>query len=135
MLAPDVADRWLYATLTAVPLIAAAGVHNTIASQPTSRYVVFQQQSGTRRRGVGNATLWHDLIYLVKVVEQATSYSGSAALREAIHDTLQGKQMTTPDGTIVACVSETEVRYVEVENGIQYRHAGETWRMYVQGTG
>ncbi len=130
MLAIDATEQWLYATLMANPTIAAAGVHNTIVSGNNLRAVVFQFQGGTRQRGVGNATVWDDLVYLVKTIEQAGSYTTCAAIRQAIVTTLEGARGVMVNGTVFACVSEAHVRYTEVDDGVQYRHAGQTWRIY-----
>lgn len=128
----DTAEQWVYQILTANPTIAAAGVYNALADSSADRYVVFQFQGGTRLKVIGNVDVWSDLVYLVKVVDKSTSYSTSTALRAAITTTLDGAGGTTPDGTVFACIRENPIRYTEVSNGVQYKHAGDTWRLFVR---
>jgi hypothetical protein len=137
-LEPDIAETFLYSTLRALPALAGIGIHNTIVT-PTianpggDRVVIFQFQGGNRRTGIGNVDQWSDLVYLVKVIDKTTSYTTSKPIRAAIGAALESARATTADGTVIACMSDTPIRYVEIHNGVQYRHVGTTWRLYVQG--
>lgn len=128
----DTAEQWLYQTLNANATIAAAGVYNAVAGGSTDRYVVFQFQGGSRYKVVGNIDVWSDLVYLVKVVDKSTSYTTSKSLREAITTALDGARGTTPDGTVFGCSRETPIRYTEISNGVQYKHAGDLYRIYAR---
>ena len=128
----DTAEQWLYQTLTANATIAAAGVYNAVAGGTTTRYVVFQFQGGSRYKVIGNVDVWSDLVYLIKVVDKSTTYNTSKPLRAAITSALDGASGTTVDGVVFACIREAPIRYVEVSNGVEYRHSGDLWRIYAR---
>lgn len=130
------ADKWIYATLSAdatlLPLIGGR-VYDTLAAAGTALpYVVFSYQGGYDVRGNGPIRVLHSGLYLVKAIGQGTSFATLAPIAARIDALLHAKHGVNTDGDAWA-VREQPFKYLEIDNGVQYRHLGGLYRVWVQG--
>ncbi len=132
--ANEVAETWLYARLTADPVIAAAGVYSEVPPEGTALpYVIFQAQfQGADMSVVGGTRLWTDQLYHVKVVIEGGSYAPASDLAARIDTQLHKQSGAAAGGRVVSCIREQTVSFPTREHGVEYRHRGGTYRLQVQ---
>lgn len=107
--------------------------HNGVAPEGTqSPYGIFAYHAGHDVRGVGPARIMSSTVYQVKIVATRENYANQRLAASRIDALLQAASGTTAAGRILACVRESEVNYKEVSNGVEYRHLGGLYRIYVQ---
>lgn len=141
-IAPDAAERWLFGTLngdaTLRTAIGASGstqfVFEGVQPQDSdlTRAVVFQFMSGDPVQVVGADTIFANLLYLVKVVEQGEDYQAFKAATSRIYALLHKQSGSNADGEVWGCLLEDYFRSPDplVERGISYRQAGGIYRIY-----
>ena len=148
---PVAADQWIYSALKAdsalTALIGGASsprIYNELAPQgngtttaPVYPYVIYQMQSAIDVMWVGPRRVWSNMLYLVKGIQETSSYGGSLlTIVERIDEVLHAKPdpggpaATNAYGVIWACVGEQPFRLPEVVNGRNFRHFGRIYRIY-----
>jgi len=132
-------EQWLVARLKAdATLNTAVGgrVYGYVAPAGTAfPYVLFFLSGGHDVIGVGPARIMVDAVYTVKAVGQAGSPATLAPIVDRIDAVLHGSTggVAGGDGLVLAAMRETPVTYVEVADGMQYRHVGAMFRIWSQG--
>ena len=136
------ADQWIYSTLkadsTLTALIGGATsprIYNEQAPQTGTVFpcVIYQMQSAVDLMWVGPRRVWSDMLYLVRAVQETSSYGGSILtiaerIDETLHATPNGD--TNSYGVIWTCVGEQPFRLPEVRDGRNFRHFGRIYRIY-----
>lgn len=127
------ADEWLYATLSGdATLIAAVGtrIYGHVApNSATFPLIIFAPVDNPTDLMVVNAKrVWSDGTWQVKVVSETQSLAGLEAIADRI-DTLLHRQSGSG---VVACVRQGPLSYIEIVDGVQYRHLGGLYRIQVQ---
>lgn len=130
------AEQWLYTVLsgdTTLSSLVGGRIYSYLAPQDAVLpFVVYSHQAGHDVRGVGPTRIMTSLVYQVKAVGQGGSFQPLKAIADRLDVLLQGASGSVVDGTVLMCVREQPVEYVEVENGVQYRHLGGLWRIIAQ---
>ncbi len=130
------ADKWLYATLSAdatlIPLIAGRVYDGIAPSGTTLPYVVFNYQGGYDVRGNGPIRVMVSGVYLVKAVGQGSSFASLWPIVSRIDTLLHAQHGANADGEAWAA-REQPFKYLEIDEGVQYRHLGGLYRVWVQG--
>ena len=99
----------------------------------TFPYVVFQLQAPSQDvRGVGPVRVMSDLLYAVKVIGKDQAFSALEAAANRITSVLHAASGAVTGGTVVACVREYPLSYLEIDSGVIYRHLGGIFRVYAQ---
>jgi hypothetical protein len=133
LLEPYRADQVIQTALAAAPALAGGRIYQGVAPQGAAQpFVVFQMLAGTDLMEVGAARVWANLLYLVKVTGQGSSFAALAAIADAIDTRLHKASGVTADGRVLACVREEPHTMTEITDGQQWRHAGGQFRLYVQ---
>lgn len=135
----QVAETWLYATLTAGTALTAlladgtAGIHSEIIPQGAALpALVFFSNFATDVNAVGPVRIQTQLEYVVKAVDKAEGY-GTVNAIDAQADALLQAAIGAPAGGFVwGCMRVQPLRFMELDNGAQYRHAGGIYRLYAQ---
>lgn len=129
-------DQWLYERLSGDSTLSGlvgGRIYSYLAPQDAALpFVVFSHQAGHDVRGVGPARIMTSLVYQVKAVGQGHSFQQLKAIADRLDALLQGASGSVVDGTVLMCVREQPVEYVETDDGIQYRHLGGMWRIIAQ---
>lgn len=108
------------------------GVYRQIAPQGSVEpYVVFQQQAGTDSYTF-TARDARSLVYLVKAVDRGPSGSRAAQLAERVESLLGDAPLTVTGWQNLRLRRESDVEYVEVDNGVIYQHYGALYRVDVR---
>jgi hypothetical protein len=133
----DVVDPWIFTTLKNDSVINAAvggRISNGAALGPQATpYITFDMTSA-RDITTHNGVIVHvDCIYQVKVIGQGGSYGPIAPTARRMHELLHIGSVTTPKGSL-SCLRERTVRYVELDDNVQYRHLGGYYRILVHST-
>jgi hypothetical protein len=128
------ADKWLYTVLSGdaqlVGLINGR-VFDTLAPESAAfPYVVFQYQGGHDVRGNGPTRVMTNSLYLVKAVGRGGSYASLWPIANRLDELLHAQHGANADGQAWA-VREQPFKLLEVDNGVQYRHLGGLYRIYV----
>jgi hypothetical protein len=133
----DIIDPWLYSTLHGDGVLnTAVGGRfvNTLSSgKVATPYVVFSATSTRAVRGVGGVLLDTDSLYEIKAVTNEPGFTQASALAARIKGLIEtinrSITISTPFPASVTCFWETEIRYPEVTEGVQYRHLGGLYRI------
>lgn len=130
---PMIGDTWLFERLTSDPVLAAAGVFADLAPRDREPpYVVFSLLSATDVNGLGARRIMANALYTVRAVAVGESYPDDLARR--IDAALHGQRGTAADGQVLGCVREQALRYTALNDGIQERHLGGIYRLFIQHT-
>lgn len=130
------ADAWVYATLAAdatlIALIGGATPRIYRAMKPESAAfpcVVFDYMPGGRDvRGVGTTNIMVDGYWLIKALDRNQSAATAETIADRIHTLLHGQR----SGSVLACVRDEPLSYVEFVDGAHYQHVGGVYRIIVQ---
>lgn len=137
MIENTLVETWLYGKLsTDATLVAQVGtrIYSYVApTTATTPYVVFSAQSpGFDVMGVGTARVMLNCLYQVKVVVQDASFSTAKTAANRIDVLLHGTMGYPSGGEVLGCVREGPLAYAEITDGIEYRHLGGLYRIWVQ---
>jgi hypothetical protein len=130
-----VADQFIYEKLAAdAALTAIVGSRIYGDSVPQGAqypYILFQFLSAVDRRTVGPNRLLTNMLYIVQVVDAATSYGGDMSTVAArIDAVLHASSGTTASGQAFACVREEQFRLVErLADKTEIRRLGGRYRI------
>ena len=135
----EVAESWLFATLRAnaglTALLAAgtAGIYSEIIPQAASLpAVVFFVNYASDLNTAGPARIQTTLEYVVKAVTKAEGYGVANAIDAQLDARLQAGSGAPSGGFVWGCMRIQPLRFMELDNGVQYRHAGGIYRLYAQ---
>lgn len=112
-------------------VLGVTGVYRILAPQGSVEpYVVFQQQAGVDSYTF-NAREGRSLVYLVKVVDRSPSGLRAAQAAERIDALLTDKALSLSGYSNLRLRKESDIEYVEGDNGIAYQHYGALYRVDV----
>lgn len=121
----------LTATRAITTLISRRVYHAIAPDEAGYPLVIFHKQSGTPVDTFGERA-WINQVWLVKAVDRASSSTAAEDTQAAIIDTLTDDTLTVAGGTIFDLRYLSDIDYIEVENGVQYRHHGALFRVVVR---
>lgn len=134
-----IADEWLVAILSADATISAAvgaRIYSEMAPEDAIFPCIIFSMRPTARdvMGVGPNRIMAHLVYSIQAVGQYESYSPLQAIADRIDVLLHGAKgnVASGAGSVLGCVRDGELRYPEVEDGVQYRHLGGLYRIMAQ---
>lgn len=85
--------------------------------------------------GVGAAIIWTQLDYDITAIARGQSYEAIASAAARIHTLLHDQAGSVTGGAVRGCYRLQPIAYPELTTGgIQFRHLGGTYRLYVQVT-
>lgn len=133
---PDIAESWLYQTLTNDAVLAAAaigGVHNTAPPQNARRpYIVFQHQAGRDNLTGRQSRTGTTLTYLVRGIADGATMTALSVIAARIDELLNAQAVVTNDGRI-SSVRRGTYSFVEQPQGIpRINHRGGFYELFVQ---
>lgn len=139
-----VAAQWLYATLSGdATLVAAlpdgtAGICQEKAPQGTRfPYVVFAMLDPGQvldTTGPSQEVIWVDSVWLVKAVDQSSSYGTLTTVAARLAALLNKRAGTVALGEVWSCRYVRPMQLSETgPGGEQYRHLGATYRIKSKG--
>jgi hypothetical protein len=130
-------DRWLYELLSGdqeLQSLVGDRVYGYLAPPGAQfPFVVFTHQGGHDVLGVGPARVMAHLLYQVKAVGKGNSFAPLQPIADRVDALLQGASGSVVDGYVLICVREHPFAFVEVDNGVEYRHIGGLWRILISG--
>jgi hypothetical protein len=131
-------DTALYTRLAAdlgtltLGTLGCTGVYRFQAPQGSAEpYVIYQQQAGTDSYTF-TARDGRSLVYLVKVVDKASSGLRAAQIAERVEALLHDQPLSLTGWSTLRLRRESDVEYVEVDNGVTYQHYGALYRVDVR---
>ena len=127
--------EFLYDTLSADAVGVANRVYEDLAPRGTATpFVVFQSYlPGRDLMVVGTNRVFVDGLWIVKAVTKGLSYQPLITIADSIDQALHGEQFETKtDGYVLGCVRDQVLRYPELNDGIEWRHLGGIYRIWVQ---
>lgn len=131
------ADDFLFDRLSTdpvlIPLIP-GGVHVDVAPETVEEYpyIVFNLQAPRDIRGVGPARIMADLLYTIKATTRGNSYLPLREIANRIDEILTAASGSAIGGNVLHVIREESIHFPETVNGVEYRHLGGLFRLYVQ---
>lgn len=132
-------DAWLTARLKALPQLASVEVYaDSIPFDAKLPAAVFQPTIFNDVATFADKRILVEADYIVKVIDEATSYTTIVQMANAIDADLQGQSglvnTSAGNGRIVSCVRVEPIRFVEIDDTAKkrYVHLGGLFRLQVQ---
>lgn len=131
----DIIDPWLYSVFsgdsTLTSIVGSRLVNTLSPSKVATPYIAWTAASGRSVRGIGGVLLDTDNLYDIKAVTSEPGFTQASAIAARIRKLIDVKNVTitTPFPASLTCFWETEIRYPEVTESVQYRHLGATYRL------
>jgi len=135
MAQPLAANTWIQQTLANdVTLAGLVGdrIYEDVADRDAVYpLVVYHLQDANDTNGVAGARILERELYTVKVVGRDTSYLPLKSIYARVDALLHRQGGKTGDGDQVKCVRESSIKFVSVEDGLEYRHLGGLYRLWI----
>lgn len=131
----DIIDPWLYATLSGdLEIKNAVGnrISNGGALGPQAvPYITWDMNSSRDVAAVtGGFALWNESLFEVKAIGQGGSFASVAPIANRIQALLgAATNVLVPNRGFVTCRRDRVIRYVEIDDNVQYRHLGAIYRI------
>ncbi len=129
----EIIDPWLWKTLSTDPVIVslvAQRISNGAALGPSQTpFITWEMNSSVDRTNASGQTIFSNSLFVVKAVGQGGSYRPVLPIAKRINELLADKNVTTENGTL-QCRRDRVIRYVELDDNVQYRHLGGIYRIY-----
>ena len=131
----DIIDPWLYSTFSGDSTLAAVigtRIINTLSAQKfATPYVAWDVASTRSIRGVGGTLLDTDSLVNIKAVTNESGFGQAAAIAARIRALIDkvAVTITLPFPASLTCYWDTEIRYAEPVEGVEYRHLGGAYRI------
>jgi len=126
-------DQAIYEALTSDAALMAkvTGVYNALApSSVSTPFVVFQEQAGTDAYTLRRRML-RSLLYQVKCVDRGGSAKTAGEVYDLIDGVLHDASLSVAGYATLYVRRESDVKYTEVVDGVQYWHVGGLYRVIV----
>ena len=125
----------LYAKLTGASsvtsLVGTRIYHGVAPTGSDYPFVIFSKQTGTPRHAMG-AVAFDTQLWLVKVVARDSTSNTAEDAATAIDAVLNNSTLTLSSGTTIGILRESDIDYLEDEDGQLFRHHGGLYRISVQ---
>lgn len=132
-------EAWVFSTLANDPTMQGlvgnpARVYSAIAPEGSAfPYVVMTYLAGADVIATGGGRVMSRPIYVVKGVDNASSFANLKAIATQIETLIGNQTGTTPDTRILSCVREQPFELIEVDQaGVVYRNLGGRYRIEAQ---
>lgn len=130
----EIIDPWLYTTFSGdaeITSYVGTRITNGAALGPTATpFITWEMNSSRDIQKADGDTLWNESLFLVKVIGQGGSYEPITPIAKRMNALLD---MVTnapgPAGGFLTIRRDRLIRYVELDDNIQYRHLGAIWRI------
>lgn len=130
----EIVDPWLYSTFSGdleLTNIVGKRITNGGALGPQATPWLTWDMNSSRDITTANGghTLWNESLFEIKIVGQGGSYSVVLPAAKRVH-ALIGKatNLQTPNG-VITCRRDRVIRYVELDDNVQFRHLGGIYRV------
>lgn len=131
-------DEWLLTTLAAsasLTALVSTRIYGYVAPQNTTgNMVVYNWMGGSDLVAVGGYRALVNGLWQVKAITRSDSFAQAKAIMDLVDSLIHRKTGSTSDSLVLSCVRESPVQYVEVTNGIQYRHLGGLYRILIESS-
>jgi hypothetical protein len=130
----DIVDPWLYSTLANDPQITAAvakRISNGGALGPTATpFITWDMNSSRDILAHDGSVIFNESLFEIKVVGQGGSFAPVAPIGKRM-DFLLGAatNVEVPGKGWVSSRRDRVIRYVELDDNVQYRHLGAIYRI------
>lgn len=93
--------------------------------------IVFSKSSGVATGAMGAASVFDTDIWLIKAVDQSMTADTAEAIQERVKTLLNDASLSISGGSLLYLRRESDIEFLEVEDGVSYRHAGSMFRVIV----
>ena len=108
------------------------GVYNAVAPEMAEYpFVVFHEQSGIDNYVFGSDYSHRNLVYLIKCVTESPSAKMAGEVYDIIESIVMDRQLTMDGYKNIHLRRESDVKYPEIVDGIQYWHVGALYSITV----
>jgi hypothetical protein len=92
-------------------------------------FVVFQKQAGTPTEAFGVPSALETEVWLVKGIDRGATSDTAEAIQARIAALLNDASLSISGSTLLYLRRQSDVEYPEVDDGVQYHHAGSSFRL------
>ncbi len=129
----DIVDPWLFATLKGDATINAAvggRITNGGALGPEATpFITWYMNASRDIQTAQGHSLWNESLFEVKVVGQGGSFAPIASIAARMNDLLVATTNVQTTRGVITCRRDRVIRYVELDDNVQYRHLGAIYRI------
>lgn len=101
------------------------GLASRIATYPIISFELYMARDVN---GVGTSRIITNGVWLVRAIGATEAYSALASIADRVDTLMQGAS----SGGVLGCIREEPFEFEEVIDGVQYRHLGGLYRIFVQ---
>lgn len=127
--------RGLYSALTGASsitdLVGQRVFHQKAPKDTQLPFIVFFKQSGTPTYAFG-ATAFDTQSWVVKAVDRDESSDRAEDIAAAVDALLTNGSLTLQSGSLMDLRRQSDIDYLEDDEGVQYRHHGASYRVVAQ---
>jgi hypothetical protein len=106
-------------------------IYQRLNGDATLPVVVFNRQAGTPLWAFDSAHIQSDL-WQVKAVDKNPSASRAEDIAARIDELLTDQPIAVDDHTLLAIYRESDVEFLETDDGLTYHHVGALYRVQTQ---
>lgn len=92
-------------------------------------YIVFNKQAGNPTEAFGQPSAFENDVWLVKAIDQDATADDAEAIQARVMALLNDTTLSISGKTLCYLRRQSDVEYVEVDEGTAYRHAGSLYRL------
>lgn len=126
--------EWLYTILSANSTITSTvstRIYDGVAPQGTSfPYIVFNWQGGVDKSAVGSLRVFTNGLFQVKVITNEETYTTISPVADKIDQLLHRAKGVVSSNNIESS-REFPLAIIEKKDGLQYRHMGGIYRIFI----
>ncbi len=131
----DWAEKWLYTVLSGDAELAALVAGRIYAYQAPQGaafpFIVFHFAGGSDNEVIGGARIMTQAVYRVIAVDEGSSFARTSEIDSRVDAILQAASGVVVGGRIVSCQRQLPIRYGAVDAGVQSRHQGGQYRLWI----
>lgn len=94
--------------------------------------VVFNKQAGNPTETFGDPSAYENDVWLVKGVDRNTSADTAEAIQARLDALLSDGTLSISGASLMYLRRQSDVEYVETDDGVRYQHAGSLYRLLFQ---
>lgn len=131
------AARWLFGTLTTVPIAGVVGVYEDAAPEGATDsddiWIEFEAQApGSDLSEVGEQRIWTEFAFSVRAIARGRDSIALEAIADEIDNRLHRASGTVSGGQIISSVRMQEDPASWLQQGVEYRALGGIYNLIVQ---
>lgn len=103
--------------------------HQEAPENATFPLVILNKQSGTPTEAFADPSAYESDVWLVKAIDRNTSADTAESIQARLSVLLNDATLSISGSTLLYLRRQSDVEYLEVDQGVRYTHAGGLYRL------